>query len=115
MIGSLDDFDIYLRHYFCHSAAKQGALIATIGVEPISNFVDLRVEHDLKLVVLHGNSAANIQVDSVNASEWTPVVPCERDGLRDQGRKHVAHRRAMRGDRAIVELRIEVPGVQRAA
>ena len=34
VIGSLDDFDIYLRHYFCHSAAKQAALIATIGVEP---------------------------------------------------------------------------------
>src|SRR6476620_3942061 len=39
VIGSLDDFDIYLRHYFCHSAAKQGALIATIGVEPQQEWI----------------------------------------------------------------------------
>ena len=33
VIGSLDDFDIHLRHYFRHGAAKQWALIAAIGVE----------------------------------------------------------------------------------
>ena len=82
------------------ASGEEGLRRAIRVSKAIPNFVDLRVEHDLKLVVLHGNSAANIQVDSVNASEWTPVVPCERDGLRDQGRKHVAHRRAMRGDRA---------------
>src|SRR6476620_593739 len=45
--GSLDDFDIYLRHYFCHSAAKQGALIATIGVEPQQEWIktDWRRNH----------------------------------------------------------------------
>src|SRR5882757_11581739 len=33
VIGTLDDLHIHLRHYFCHGAAKQRALIATIGVE----------------------------------------------------------------------------------
>ena len=36
---SAENFDIYLRHYFCHSAAKQGALIATIGVEPQQEWI----------------------------------------------------------------------------
>ena len=39
MVGSLDDFDIYLRHYFRHGAAKQWALIATIGVEPQQEWI----------------------------------------------------------------------------
>jgi hypothetical protein len=33
VIGTLDDFYIQPRHYFCHGAAKQRALIAAIGVE----------------------------------------------------------------------------------
>ena len=33
MIRALDDFDIHLRHYFRHGAAKHRALIAAIGVE----------------------------------------------------------------------------------
>src|SRR6476660_6965224 len=33
VIGTLDDLHIYSRHYFCHGAAKQRALIAAIGVE----------------------------------------------------------------------------------
>src|SRR5450759_1509921 len=32
-IGTFDDFDINLRHYFFHGAAKHRALIAAIGVE----------------------------------------------------------------------------------
>jgi len=39
VVGSLDDFDIYLRHYFRHGAAKQWALIATIGVEPQQEWI----------------------------------------------------------------------------
>ena len=33
VIGTLDDLHIHPRHYFCHGAAKQRALIAAIGVE----------------------------------------------------------------------------------
>ena len=33
MIGTLDDLHIHPRHYFCHGAAKQRALIAAIGVK----------------------------------------------------------------------------------
>ena len=33
MIGALDDLYIQARHYFCHGATKQRALIAAIGVE----------------------------------------------------------------------------------
>ena len=33
MIGTLDDLHVHPRHYFCHGAAKQRALIAAIGVE----------------------------------------------------------------------------------
>src|ERR1700722_5106294 len=33
VIGTLDDLHIQPRHYFCHGAAKQRALIAAIGVE----------------------------------------------------------------------------------
>ena len=32
-IRAPDDFDIHLRHYFCHGAAKHRALITAIGVE----------------------------------------------------------------------------------
>ena len=33
VIGTLDDLHVHPRHYFCHGAAKQRALIAAIGVE----------------------------------------------------------------------------------
>ena len=33
MIGTLDDLHVHPRHYFCHGAAKQRALIAAIGVK----------------------------------------------------------------------------------
>jgi len=33
VIRTFDDFDICLRHYFRHSAAKHRALIAAIGIE----------------------------------------------------------------------------------
>jgi len=33
VIRAFDDFDIHLRHYFRHSAAKHRTLIAAIGVE----------------------------------------------------------------------------------
>ena len=34
---------------------------------------------------------------------------------RDQRREHIAHRGAVRGDRAVVAFRVADPGVQRAA
>ena len=33
VIGTFDDLHVHPRHYFCHGAAKQRALIAAIGVE----------------------------------------------------------------------------------
>ena len=40
VIGTLDDLHIHSRHYFCHGAAKQRALIAAIGVEPHQEWIN---------------------------------------------------------------------------
>ena len=77
-IGTLDDLHIHSRHYFCHGAAKQRALIAAIGVTSSERMHAEHGRHDeyAAVAILNVSSMNDgINQQALRIDENVPLLP----------------------------------------